>query len=455
MKNWFKILIFFFYLIIIFYLFRKSSVLGDQVNYNAIILIIFFHFFIFIFFLFKKKIYEFILLNLAVFFTLCLVELYLFYKQKNIQVVNTKNILKLRMEAAKKSGKTFDNTNIYELIQNARNQNKDIRLGFNWLLKNRQEFLIAQKELKTKLIPLTGPMNKIIVSGNEDGVYKYYKHDKYGFKNPNSRYESDIDTILIGDSFVYAGSYDNNDDIAGQLTNKYNLNSLNFGLVGTSFLSHYSVIQEYAIELKPKNIILFYYEGNDLPELTNELKEKFLLKYLEGIKQNLIKNNENSKELIELYQKKRFKTLFEKTKKKKSVKVREDQKYTIISFIKLQKLRKLIGIHNLTLPEFNIQEFNNMLFRINRITNKENIRVIFVYLPSWLRYNNYYGYQSKQLSYKKNIIGIASKYFEIMDMSDLMKKNPNAYFPFGLYGHFNLEGLTFVSEKIFDKINDK
>ena len=42
-----------------------------------------------------------------------------------------------------------------------------------------------------------------------------------------------------------------------------------------------------------------------------------------------------------------------------------------------------------------------------------------------------------------------------MDMSDLMKKNPNAYFPFGLYGHFNLEGLTFVSEKIFDKINDK
>ena len=334
MKNWFKISIFFFYLIIIFYLFRKSSVLGDQVNYNVIILIIFFHFFIFIFFLFKKKKYEIIFLNFAVFLTLCLVELYLFYKQKNIQVVNTKNILKLRMEAAKKSGKTFDNTNIYELIQNARNQNKDIRLGFNWLLKNRQEFLIAQKELKTKLIPLTGPMNKTLVSGNEDGVYKYYKHDKYGFKNPNSRYESDIDTILIGDSFVYAGSYDNNDDIAGQLTNKYNLNSLNFGLVGTSFLSHYSVIQEYAIELKPKNIILFYYEGNDLPELTNELKEKFLLKYLEGIKQNLIKNNENSKELIELYQKKRFKTLFEKTKKSqlKLEKIKNIQLYLLLNF---------------------------------------------------------------------------------------------------------------------------
>ena len=61
---------------------------------------------------------------------------------------------------------------------------------------------------------------------------------------------------------------------------KYNLNSLNYGIVGTSFLSHYAVIKEFVVKLKPSQIFLFYYEGNDLPELKLEFKNKFLVDYL-------------------------------------------------------------------------------------------------------------------------------------------------------------------------------
>ena len=46
-------------------------------------------------------------------------------------------------------------------------------------------------------------MNKLILSANEDGIFKKLYTDKYGFKNTNDRYERKIDNILVGDSFVF------------------------------------------------------------------------------------------------------------------------------------------------------------------------------------------------------------------------------------------------------------
>lgn len=449
-----KFIIFFFYFSIAIYLSSKISFFQDQVNYNVIIYIIGVHFLIFLFFLIKKKFVEFLILNFFIFLTLYLIEGILIYVDKDKIIINTTNVVQLRYEAAKEKGVNFDKRKSLEVFFEKTKHYNDLRLDFSWHLKKRDEFTQAQNELNTSLVPLSGPMNKLVMSSNEDGVFKIFTKDKYGFKNNNNRYEKKIENILIGDSFVYSGTYKNEDDISGQLLNKYDLNSLNFGITGTSFLSHYAVIKEYAVKLNPKNIYLFYYEGNDLPELKLEFKNKLLLDYYNNNTQNLILNNQKSARLVDLYQKKRYENLYQKQLNKKNIGKKAYNKineYSLLSFIKLQKVRKYSGLNNRTLENFDIEQFDDILNKIYSETNKHSINVTFVYLPSWLRYNNYYGYQYKQLSNKKNILNIAEKYFSIIDISVLMRDNPNNYFPFGLYGHLNKAGLILVADTIARK----
>ena len=442
------------YLIVSIYLFFKINLLKDQVNYNIIIYILIIHFCFFLIFFFKKKIIEFFLVNFFIFLTLYAIEGFLFHLDKDKIIVNTQTVVKLRKQAAENKGIKFDDRRAIEVFFEEKEQNNDLRLGFSWMLKSRNEFIEAQKELSTDLIPLSGPMNKLILSANEDGIFKKLYTDKYGFKNTNDRYERKIDNILVGDSFVFSGTYKNEDDISGLLNLKYNLNSLNYGIVGTSFLSHYAVIKEFVVKLKPSQIFLFYYEGNDLPELKLEFKNKFLVDYLNNDSQNLILENELSSRLIDLYQKKRYDTLYKKyIKEKKPQKniLNYNNRYSIFTFIKLQKLRKYLGIHNRTLEDFDLEKFDFVLSKINNLTDEENIEVTFVYLPSWLRYNNYYGYQYKQLAHKNKVIDLANKYFPIIDIAELMKKEPNKYFPVGLYGHFNKDGLALVADVLAAK----
>ena len=50
---------------------------------------------------------------------------------------------------------------------------------------------------------------------------------------------------------------------------------------GGGTLYQYALAREYLLNKKVKNIILFYFEANDLTNLANELKNPILNKYLE------------------------------------------------------------------------------------------------------------------------------------------------------------------------------
>ena len=58
-------------------------------------------------------------------------------------------------------------------------------------------------------------------------------------------------------------------------------------------MGEYALLREYLSELKTKEVVLIYFE-NDLGNLLDEYRQKFLLKYLndDDYKQNLILKNE-------------------------------------------------------------------------------------------------------------------------------------------------------------------
>ena len=67
-------------------------------------------------------------------------------------------------------------------------------------------------------------------------------------------------------------------------------NVINLGFSSTGPLMQHIIIKEYLIKVKPKKIIWFYYEGNDLEDLAQAKYNKILNNYL--------KDNNFSQDLI-------------------------------------------------------------------------------------------------------------------------------------------------------------
>ena len=82
------------------------------------------------------------------------------------------------------------------------------------------------------------------------------------------------------------------------------------------------------------------------------------------------------------------------------------------------------------------------------------IGVYFVYLPSYHRYNklikdnNYNDF----IFIKNSMRDLNIPFIDLH--TDLISKNPKAYFPFGLAGHYNENGYKEVGKFLFEKTKE-
>ena len=85
------------------------------------------------------------------------------------------------------------------------------------------------------------------------------------------------------DSFTHGACVNRPDDIASVLRKLTNKTVLNLGYGGNGPLLQYAGLREY-LNKNVKNVLWFYYEGNDLDDLKNVgLKSKILRSYLENL----------------------------------------------------------------------------------------------------------------------------------------------------------------------------
>ena len=118
---------------------------------------------------------------------------------------------------------------------------------------------------------------------------------------------------------------------------------LNLGQGGNGPLIEYATLREYLPLTKTERVLWIYYEGNDLLELSRELNNKILLKYL---------NNQNFTQNLYLKQSKidtkRINDIKKSTKllKKENLNFSKNEnlnhlKFEFINFLKLFNTRKL------------------------------------------------------------------------------------------------------------------
>jgi hypothetical protein len=132
-----------------------------------------------------------------------------------------------------------------------------------------------------RLLPLAGiPDVPTVYCEREDGSMVVYRSDALGFRNPSgSRSEPDLVLALLGDSFVQGFCVDEPYTFRARMEDLGATRS--FGMNGTSPLAQAAIYTEYVRPLRPRRLVWFFFEGNDIDDFLREREEPMLRAYLE------------------------------------------------------------------------------------------------------------------------------------------------------------------------------
>ena len=303
---------------------------------------------------------------------------------------------------------------------------------------------------KENFLPISGISNKKTIHCNENGYYSIYDSDRFGFNNDDDIWnlKNQNKVILLGDSFVHGACVFRKDSFAGILKNlneKFEFYNLSYSEHGP--LEQLVALREYSKIIKPNYIIWFYYEGNDLADLSGSLKNQILSSYLNdsNFNQDLAKKVQLSDKI--------YKEILNEQIKKRKIKF-HSAGFNFESFFKLSYLRKTV-LNFFIKPQLPFTEFEKIMRMVYQIAEKENIDLYVIYLPDYHRY--YYKKENDldYLNYEKVLKILSSTNIKVIDINKELKfriDNKKKIFPFQKFGHYNEMGYKLISSIINEKI---
>ena len=193
----------------------------------------------------------------------------------------------------------------------------------------------------TEVIPFSGISNKVTVLCNENGYYVTYESDKHGFHNPRGMWESGrIDVAALGDSFAQGYCVPPEKSFVGMIRHGYPA-TLNLGMAGNGPLLMLATLKEYLPSYRPKVVLWFYFEGNDLTDLQSEKKSGILMRYLKGdFNQGLLaRQTDIDQALLDYIDRE---TAIAISKKAESQNIDDDNFYKLLEFVQTGRHAKQV-----------------------------------------------------------------------------------------------------------------
>ena len=317
-----------------------------------------------------------------------------------------------------------------------------------------------------KIFPLSKMANQKIAMCNENGKWVIYNTDYKGLNNSHENYDN-AEIFILGDSYVEGHCSRPENNIAGQLESKKNIKVVNLGLAGSGPLMMLASAKEYALKFNPK-IIIWYHFHNDIINLQRyEKNNKTLMKYLDNknFDQNLIKRQIEINEVANKYIYTQIKN-YTKLKNHDGIFTKYFNKMTFLKLWYTRSLLKKFGINTISLSTKYIQPTNNdldlfekILFEVKRITDENNIKLYFVFLPdiTGLYPEEFKHYE--EIDSREKVIESAKNIFgeNTLDLTNLLLKNfkePKELFHGGILGnHYTDKGYSFVASQTIKLIN--
>jgi lysophospholipase L1-like esterase len=383
--------------------------------------------------------------------------------------VKTSQDIERRIQAAAIQGVKYDRRTKREVVNDFRERGIDAipSLFPEELLKKQSDG--AMKSAITingvEVLPLASIANKLNVVCNEGGQFLTYQSDQHGFNNPQRVWHMPIEIVAVGDSFTQGWCVDPESNFVSVIRRGYP-GTLNLGIEGDGPLTMLATIKEYAEFVKPKVVLWFYFEDNDLEELRNERKNSILTQYLAtkefsqglfnrqaeidwalaGYLENISEKNAWSINLKEIWER---------------VIDTDEMPNRLIAFVKLQKLQQRLGFvygryetssqevfvvpRSEHVPE--IELLFNVLLQAKELVGEWGGSLYFVYLPELY----FYARQERRDPNRSAVLQTANKAgLPVIDMLPIFMahKDPLSLFPLRLGGHYNEEGNRLVAEQV-------
>ena len=188
-----------------------------------------------------------------------------------------------RMTLAAQVGRSFDTRSRLEVMRDLRRQGIEAwpsivphTLFIGWPDAIREPSIQIKGQ---PILPLGGISDVPTVYCNENGNYVIYNSDEHGFRNPKGLWSlPSLDIAIIGDSYAHGACVEERESFAGVIRARYPA-TLNLGSDGIGPLMELAELKEYAAPFRPKVVLWFYFEMNDMGELEEE-KHTLLMNYL-------------------------------------------------------------------------------------------------------------------------------------------------------------------------------
>ncbi len=363
---------------------------------------------------------------------LYLVEAILIFIKPGVRISDSAAIAK-EMEI------TFDSRSKRQVVQDL------IYDGINAVPSVHPSNLLGEPSF-SDILPLAGIANATTVYGNESGKYLIYESDRYGFHNPDIVWDStSVEWLLIGDSFVHGAAVQPGEEIAAQIRSSTGENAISLGIGGNGPLIEYASLVEYGQSVKPKTVLWFYFEANDLTgNIQAEAQHPLLLKYLDdSFSQGLISRQpEIDNEIIDW------------------IKTEQKYRFDILKYIKFSNLRRFIkldGVQNHYVDLHN-EIFFQLLKRTKERVNSWGGDLYFVYLPQFERYLSE-KIDQEEFRNKSEVLNlVASLGIKTIDIHKLVfeqQSDPLSLFPFRIDGHYTALGYNLVAKVIIKRAEAK
>lgn len=312
------------------------------------------------------------------------------------------------------------------------------------------------KVRRQEILPLGGIPRATTVFCNEIGEYYIYESDEFGFTNPTGLYNPGTEIALIGDSFTQGFCAPNGTSYA-ELLRSYSPNVLNLGNNGNGPLVELASLREFAADLKPNHVFWFYFEGNDIEDLSRELRHPVLRKYLESpeYRQKLVdlvpEYDSALREFVET-------GIEQEQKRGAAEKIVSELPHKFKLWFKLWHIRALLGLTDIKREwplrrwESGVSEeevaaaFGDVMRQANQEVKAWGGELVFVYLPSYRTY----GYKISHPWRERVLEVVKGAGIPLIDFNEIFARQPD---PVGLYnyrkeGHYTAEGNNLVAEVV-------
>lgn len=342
-------------------------------------------------------------------------------------------------ELSKKKNIPFDSRTRLEVVESFKKKNVvAYPVAYPFLF-------VRQKNME--IYPLSGVSNSLTVYSNETGEYTIYNSDKYGFHNTGKDiWNPGVSEIgAVGDSFLHGSGVPTEKNITSIISREYK-KTINLGMAASGPLIELAILKEYMSQLRPKKVLWFYFEANDLIELRIEVRNPTLMRYLKGdYRQNLMNKQSDVDQVLKEY-----------IEKQKFIKQESNKSIEIAGFVKNNlKLSNLRIVINANLEHFIIPgniytHFQQVISEAKRTVESWGGELYFVYLPSFSRYK-----YNKEFHRFKILEIVERQKVPIIDIHEEFGsvENPLIYFPYEeRTAHYNELGCKTVAQKVVERL---